>query len=104
MSEANASKGKMWYVYILECSDGAFYTGLTDNLKRRFHEHVSGKGGYYTSYNKSKKILYYESFSNHLEAEDRENQIKRWSRSKKLSLIRRDFVRLKELSKSRDQS
>jgi predicted GIY-YIG superfamily endonuclease len=101
MSEANASKGKMWQVYILACRDGAFYVGVTDDLARRFHEHVSGNGGHYTSCHRPVKILYHESFGSRLQAEKRESQIKRWSRSKKLALIRGDQLALKKLSRSR---
>ena len=34
----------MWFVYILECEDGLLYTGITNNLERRFKEHSQGKG------------------------------------------------------------
>ncbi len=92
----------MWKVYILECRNGTLYTGLTDNWERRFHELVSGKGGHYTSCNKPDKVLYFESFNDRLTAEERERQIKRWSRAKKLALIRGDRMTLRALSKSRD--
>jgi len=68
----------MWYLYILQCSDGALYTGVTDNLERRFEEHVTGKGGHYTNYNRPEKILYHETYCSRLGAEKREQQIKRW--------------------------
>ena len=43
-----------WYVYILECKDQSLYTGITDNLKRRFKEHKSGKGSKFTAHLKSR--------------------------------------------------
>lgn len=93
----------MWNVYMLKCKDGAIYTGVTDSLLRRFEEHVQGKGGHYTSYNRPKEILYKESFENRLDAERREQQIKCWSHAKKLALIKGDKEKLRVLSRSRDQ-
>ena len=55
---------KMWYVYILECRNKALYTGVTNNIERRFKDHQAGNGGHYTSYNRPKKILYKEEFKN----------------------------------------
>ena len=92
----------MWYVYIALCRDNALYTGVTDSVERQFKEHQTGKGGHYTSYNRPKKILYTEEFKDKSEAKNREQQIKRWSKSKKLALIKGDRVELINLSKSRD--
>ncbi len=93
----------MWHVYILECSSsGQFYTGITDDLDRRFEEHRTGHGGHYTSYSKPIAIVYSEMFESRDLAEDREKQIKRWSRLKKMALIKHDYENLKLLSKSRD--
>ena len=87
---------------MLKCQNGAIYTGVTDNIERRFKEHVSGKGGHYTNYNRPKEILYKESFEDRLEAERREVQIKRWSKVKKLALAQGDKAKLRKLSISRD--
>ena len=91
----------MWYVYMLKCQDGAIYTGVTDDIARRFKEHEQGKGGHYTNYNRPREILYKEPFEDRLDAEQREQQIKCWSKAKKLSLIGGDKSRLINLSKSR---
>ncbi len=87
---------------MLTCKDGAIYTGITDDINRRFKEHAQGKGGHYTNYNRPKEVLYKEPFKNKLYAERREQQIKRWSRTKKLALISGDKDKLINLSKSRD--
>ena len=92
----------LWYLYILECEDGSLYTGITDNLKRRFDEHASGKGGIYTGRNHPQKLLYHEIFENRFLAGRREKQIKGWSKAKKESLIAADFVNLQKLSISHD--
>ena len=91
-----------WYLYILECRDQSFYTGITDNLKRRFKEHKERKGGHYTKYTKPIKIIHSEEFENRTLAEEREKQIKRWTQAKKLALIKQDLELLRKLSKSRD--
>ena len=76
-----------YYVYILECSNKALYTGITTDVERRFKQHQAGEGGHYTSYNRPKKICYYEECGTRSEALKREAQIKRWPRTKKLALI-----------------
>lgn len=87
----------MRYVYILECKDKSFYTGITDNLQRRFQEHKSGKGGKFTHAFKVNKLLYSEPYGTKNEALKHEAQIKGWTRKKKLALIKGDKTLLKEL-------
>ncbi|MCH7568874.1 MAG: GIY-YIG nuclease family protein [Nanoarchaeota archaeon] len=48
---------KKWYVYILECLDGSYYTGVTTNIEERVKKHVSGKGSKYIYSKGFKKIL-----------------------------------------------
>ncbi len=78
----------MWYLYILLCKDGSFYTGVTNNLGKRFLEHKSGKGGRYTRSHKPIKIVYQEKLSSHSEALKREAEIKSWSKEKKMELCK----------------
>jgi len=87
-----------YYVYILECSDKSFYTGITSDLNRRLKEHLSGKGGHYTSSNKAERLRYSEILPDRSSALKREAQIKRWSRTKKLALIKGDIGILKAAS------
>jgi len=91
----------MWYVYIIECQDGKLYTGITQDLDRRLREHTH-KGSHFTSYNPVKSLLYSEIFPAEEQAKAREDQIKHWSRAKKLALAKGDFNSLHNLSKSRD--
>lgn len=78
----------MWYVYILECEDGSFYTGITSNLERRLKEHRQGKGGFYTRSFKALDIVHQEEYPTRQEALRREAQIKSWTRKRKLALIK----------------
>jgi len=95
-------KGKLLYVYILKCSDGSYYTGLTNSLETRLKEHHAGRGTLYTSARLPVRLVYTEQFSARWQAECRELQLKSWSRLKKEALINCDLGRLKELSRSRD--
>ena len=78
----------MYYVYIIECKDKTFYTGITTDVKRRFKEHSLGKGGAYTRAKQVGRILYTETFKTRGEASKRESEIKGWRREKKLNLIK----------------
>lgn len=86
-------------MYILECSDGSFYTGSTTDMELRLLEHNSGIGANYTDKRRPVKLVYHEEFNSIQEAFLREKQVQKWSRKKKLALIQGNFKMLKELSK-----
>lgn len=78
----------MWYVYILECADKTFYTGITNNLKRRLDEHNdSGKGAKYTRGRRPVKLVYKKRFKDKSRAAKEEWTIKSLNRQKKEDLI-----------------
>ena len=74
-------------MYILECSDGSYYTGSTNDVQARFFEHQSGEGANYTKKHLPVKLVYYEEYENLEEAFEREKQIQKWSHKKKKVLI-----------------
>ena len=76
-----------WFVYIIKCEDASLYTGITNNLERRFFEHSHKKGGKYTSSHRPIKIIYHESCPDRSGALKRESQIKGWSRQKKIDIL-----------------
>ena len=76
-----------WYVYILECPDETFYTGLTWNVSNRFDQHASQLGSKYTAKHGVKRLAYYEEHTDFEVARKREQQIKDWSQEKKKKLI-----------------
>lgn len=76
-----------WYVYIIECADGTYYTGMTWNLTNRWEQHLSGEGSRYTKEHKPKKMVYSEEFEDFEAARMREIQIKDWNQAKKRKLI-----------------
>ena len=89
----------MAYMYILECFGNRLYVGSTLDLEKRFFEHKSGIGSNFTNQYRPIRIAYYEEFPNVSEAFRREQQIKNWSRQKKLALINREKSSLSELAK-----
>lgn len=74
------------YTYILECSDGTYYTGWTNNLEQRIKAHNDGKGARYTRCRLPVRLMYYEAFATKQEAMRREYAIKQLTRKQKESL------------------
>lgn len=89
-----------YYVYIVQCCDGSYYIGITNNLIRRIYEHNHKNDPCsYTNNRKPVILKYFEVYQSPLQAIRREKQIKRWGRNKKEALIRGDFKSLRALSK-----
>ena len=78
----------MYFVYLIECSDGSLYTGMTTDVERRFSEHKNKIGGHYTSSKNVVRVVYTEQHPDRSSALKREAQIKGWTRQKKLNLIK----------------
>ena len=76
-----------WQVYILRCSDGTLYTGITDDLPRRIAAHNAGKGAKYTRGRGPVTPVYAETCEDKSCALKRELAIKRLPRAEKLKLI-----------------
>ncbi len=76
-----------WVVYIVRCSDGSLYTGITTNVERRFEEHRSGRGAKYFRGREPVEITYTETCEGRSAASRREAEIKRMSRQEKLDLV-----------------
>jgi putative endonuclease len=75
-----------FYVYILQCSDGTFYTGYTGDLQQRLRQHDSGKGAKYTKSHRPQRVMYTELFGTRSAAMKREREIKKLSHQQKLAL------------------
>jgi putative endonuclease len=76
------------FVYIVECSDGTFYTGWTNNIEKRLQAHNSGKGAKYTRGRTPVILRYLEELENRSSGLKREAKIKKLSRSQKETLIK----------------
>lgn len=77
------------YCYIVECSDGTFYTGWTTDPERRIKTHNAGRGARYTSMRRPVKLVYLESQENRISAMKRERAIKTMTRQQKQKLIQK---------------
>lgn len=81
----------MYFVYVLLCKDRSLYTGITTDPRRRFNEHVEGKGGAYTRSHPPIKIVYLEKAESKSTALRREMEIKQWERKEKLQRLSISF-------------
>ena len=78
---------KNWVVYILECSDGTLYTGVTNDLDNRVEQHNLGKGAKYTRTRLPVNVAYREDAPEKGDALKREYEIKQLSGQQKLQLL-----------------
>lgn len=78
---------KLYSVYILTNRSRTLYTGVTGNLVRRLHQHRAKLVEGFTKRYNITRLAYYESTSDVRVALEREKQLKRWSRQKKIQLI-----------------
>jgi putative endonuclease len=76
-----------FYVYILLCIDGSFYTGYTKDLNERTRQHENGKGAKYTKTHRPQKVAYVELFNTRGSAMKRERAIKKLTHQQKQDLI-----------------
>lgn len=96
---------KLMYVYILECSDGSFYVGVTNNVGRRFIEHITGlHDRAYTYERRPLKLVFCREFNRPMKAINFEKQLKRWTRAKKIALINNEFELLHKLAECQNES
>jgi len=93
---------KIYYVYILECFDKTFYTGISSNLTKRLESHQAGSyKGSYTSTRRPVQLVFYAEFTEVTMAITIEKQIKKWSQAKKRALIAGEYEKLPNLAKKK---
>ena len=93
---------KFLFVYILECADKTYYTGVTNNLELRFAQHQAGiHNESYTFPRRPVKLVFYQRFTSNQQAFDFETRIKKWSHKKKEALIKEHYEKLPLLSKKK---
>ena len=88
-------------VYIAELGDGRLYVGVTNNPDRRVIEHQHGTSIRTTRIFGFRKLLYLEPHPDLTSARSREQQLKGWTRAKKMALANGDFEALKRLARSK---
>ena len=92
-----------FWTYMLQCADGHFYVGHSDNLEARVAAHQSGASGGYTYSRRPVVLVWSETFGTSEEALAAERQIKGWSRAKKRALIDGDWDLISELARCRSR-
>jgi predicted GIY-YIG superfamily endonuclease len=96
---SGATMTTTFWVYILQCSDGSYYTGHTDNLEARLHQHDAGTFEGYTHSRRPVKLVYQQMFSTREDAFAAEWKIKGWSRKKKEAMMRGDWGEVSRLAR-----
>lgn len=92
---------RLFYVYILECTDKSYYVGITNDVMLRIVQHNSGSDKKAYTFSRRPVLLkWYQEFTTPEEAISKEKQIKEWSRKKKEALINNDFDNLVLLSRN----
>lgn len=76
-----------WHVYIIKCSDGSLYTGITTDPVRRFRQHAGGQGAKYFRGRQPLRLVYLEGDHTRSTAGKREFQIKHMTRADKCLLV-----------------
>jgi putative endonuclease len=98
---AQMSSVKTYYVYMLQCADGSFYVGITNNLEYRFGQHQHGfDPGCFTFKRRPVQLVHSSDFQNVDDAIAWEKQLKGWSRAKKRALVENDWPRISRLARS----
>lgn len=75
----------MWFVYLLECLDGSFYTGVTNSVEKRMQTHQSGKGSKYVKQKGFYRLLYTIRAVDKVDAMRMEYRIKRLEKNDKVT-------------------
>ena len=83
----------MWHVYLIRTKMGQLYTGVTQDVPRRFKEHQKegGKGAKYLKGKKPLKLVFHKKIGSHSQALKTEAQIKRWPKKKKEALVNNEI-------------
>lgn len=93
----------MFWVYILHCVGGRYYTRHTDNLEKRIGQHQAGEDRSYTVTHRPVKLVWSQACVTQEEALPAEIQIKGWGRKKKEAMMRNDWVEVSRLAQSKTE-
>ena len=86
-----------YYVYIIRCKDGSYYTGHAKNAQKRFKVHKNGRGARYTRIHEPEELVYVEQVESRSEAMKRERKIKTFSHNRKAQLLTDDCNSINDL-------
>ena len=91
-------KEHQYFVYIVCSNSGTLYIGMTNRIYRRALQHKRGEVEGFAAKYKCTRLVYYEGFDDVIKAIDREKQLKRWVRRKKIALIESENPRWVDLA------
>lgn len=86
----SATSALTWWLYLIECRDGSYYAGITNDLEARFQAHLAGKGARYTRSHPPLRLLGARPYANRSQASRAEWEIKRLPRPRKLAYLQND--------------
>lgn len=78
----------MWYLYLIECRNGALYAGITTDVAKRYAKHLGGKGAKYTRANPPKKLIGAKQYANRSAASKAEYAIRQLPKELKADFLR----------------
>jgi len=84
-----------WSVYIIQCTDNSLYTGITNNIQRRFSQHLNKQGAKFFRGRTPERVVYIENSHTRSSASRREAAIKKQSRAEKLNLLAAEINEIK---------
>ncbi len=92
----------MFWTYMLECADGSYYVGHSEDLEYRLAQHASGTfRNCYTYKRRPLRLIWSQAFPGRVEALEAERRIKGWSRAKKQALVAGDWGRINQLGRGK---
>ncbi len=100
--QAALGKNNSWILYILRCNDGSFYTGITNDLARRFNQHRDGRASRYTRSRRPVRMVYGELCASRSHALRRESAVKALSRKEKEILIDLSLLGMKQVKRTKE--
>lgn len=92
MEIKKALKQKPWWIYIVECADGSYYTGISPDINKRIQKHNNGTGAKYTNSRKPVELIYFEKHENRSAATKREIELKKLTHQEKNKLVKKFFT------------
>jgi len=76
-----------WFLYLIECCNGSYYAGISNDVERRYAQHLAGRGAKYTRAHPPVKLLGTRAFPDRSSASKAEHAIRQLPRAKKLAFL-----------------
>ena len=76
-----------WFLYLIECRGGSYYAGISNDVERRYAQHVAGRGARYTRAHPPLRLLGARAFADRSAASRAEHAIRKLSRDRKLAFL-----------------